>query len=104
MASKRVKNSYIRIRRMKTVLNVFFLRSIPVQKFTSESGRLDSTRSGIVTLICDLITIILYLQVFNVLRKECPDFPKKVVAVGGDITAEGLGLSAADHSRIIDEV
>ncbi|XP_046746505.1 fatty acyl-CoA reductase wat-like [Diprion similis] len=42
--------------------------------------------------------------VFDVLRTSSPDFSKKIVAIPGDITSEGLGLSAEDHQRIVDEV
>lgn len=44
------------------------------------------------------------LQVFDVLRTSSPDFSKKLVPVAGDVASEGLGLSAEDRERIVDEV
>ncbi|XP_046611797.1 fatty acyl-CoA reductase wat-like isoform X1 [Neodiprion virginianus] len=42
--------------------------------------------------------------VFDVLRTSSPDFSKKLVPVAGDVASEGLGLSAEDRERIVDEV
>ncbi|XP_046419389.1 putative fatty acyl-CoA reductase CG5065 [Neodiprion fabricii] len=43
-------------------------------------------------------------RVFDLLRKEYPEFSKKIVGIEGDTAKNGLGLSPKDYSRLTDEV
>ena len=43
-------------------------------------------------------------QVFDGLRRESPHSLKKLVAISGDITLDGLGISAADLKQVTDNV
>ncbi|KAG7201486.1 hypothetical protein KM043_004245 [Ampulex compressa] len=43
-------------------------------------------------------------RVFDRLKKEVPKFRDKIVAVNGDCSVEGLGLSEADRNTLIQEV
>lgn len=44
------------------------------------------------------------LQIFDGLRGKFRDFRNKVTVIKGDLAIEGLGLSADDKNRIINEV
>ena len=41
---------------------------------------------------------------FDNLKASCPEVLQKVVAVRGDITMEGLGLSDDDEAKLAEEV
>jgi fatty acyl-CoA reductase len=44
------------------------------------------------------------LQLFEKLKAEDNDFRKKIIAVKGDCTQPGLGLSPDDRQRIVEHV
>ncbi|GMS93363.1 hypothetical protein PENTCL1PPCAC_15538, partial [Pristionchus entomophagus] len=43
------------------------------------------------------------LELFNRIRRECPDRLSKVVTVDGDISLANLGISSADLNRVLEE-
>ena len=43
-----------------------------------------------------------YFQIFDLVRADNPDVFKKLIAIEGDVTKAGLGLSPADTQLIID--
>lgn len=45
-----------------------------------------------------------YVQVFDLLRSECPDFAKKIISIPGNISEEGLGLSVSDRELLVNNV
>jgi fatty acyl-CoA reductase len=44
------------------------------------------------------------LQVFDRIRKECPNAFNKIVSVHGDVSETDLGLSDEDRQRVVTEV
>lgn len=42
-------------------------------------------------------------QIFALARKDTPNFAEKVVAVGGELCEENLGLSAEDMEMLINK-
>ncbi|XP_046739777.1 putative fatty acyl-CoA reductase CG5065 [Diprion similis] len=50
------------------------------------------------------IDSLLLEPVFDVLRTSFPNFSEKIHLVAGDVASEGLGLSAEDRERIVNEV
>jgi len=44
------------------------------------------------------------LQLFEKLKAEDNGFRKKIIAVEGDCTQQGLGLSSDDRNRIVENV
>lgn len=45
-----------------------------------------------------------YVQLFDCLRKKCPEALEKLVPVAGDLTLPDLGLSSADKKILQDNV
>lgn len=43
-------------------------------------------------------------RLFDKLKEHCPEYLDKVVALQGDITSEGLGLSEEDENELANEV
>lgn len=44
------------------------------------------------------------LQIFDKLKKECPDYKDKFHAVGGDMLHDGLGICDDDVRLLEDEI
>lgn len=44
------------------------------------------------------------LQLFDILRKESPDFKSKVTGISGECGIPGLGISLEDRAILIEKV
>ncbi|XP_066153693.1 fatty acyl-CoA reductase wat-like [Euwallacea fornicatus] len=43
-------------------------------------------------------------EIFDLMKKACPEFRHKIVIIAGDCALPGLGLSTEDRKRLIEEV